>query len=437
MFNSHLKEENQKLLAKFSEQKCVVDGIKRSMAYIEFSLDGIIIDANELFLATVGYSLNEIVGQHHRIFCEEKYAESQDYVMFWRKLNDGEFVQGRFKRVGSNGQVIWLEATYTPIYDKDGMLCKVVKFASDITENVLRETDDHGKLQALSRSTAIIEFNPDGTIADCNDNFLGAVGYQKSDIIGKHHRIFCDRDYTESKEYAEFWRRLNRGEFFSGQFKRVNSQGEVLWLEASYNPVYDGEGNLHRIVKFASDITEQTEQGKLATENAETAYRISKETSATAEEGAKVIDKTIIEMKQMADSVDQSSQIIENLNQQSSSISSIIQTIHGIADQTNLLALNAAIEAARAGEQGRGFAVVADEVRTLAARTSESTSEISKMISDIQTSTTNATEGMETCLDQVKSGVELVHQTGEVISRIQNGATEVVSAIDSLAMNKG
>ncbi len=434
MFNfSKKKQEEPEINFQLEEQKCIIDGIKRSMAFIEFSLDGKIIDANDNFLNTVGYNKDEIIGNHHKIFCEPEYAESNDYKDFWSKLNNGEFIKGRFKRLSKSGDVIWLQATYTPIYDHQNKLSKVVKFASNVTENVEKALKERAKLESLNRSTAIIEFNPDGTIIDCNENFLATVKYKKEDVIGKHHRIFCDTEYTESSEYNDFWRRLNKGEFFSGQFKRVNSYGDTIWLEASYNPVYDEEGNLSRIVKFASDITEQTERSHKERESVKSAYSISNDTSKTAEEGARIINNAIEEMNKIAGSVRSSSEHIENLNQQSSDINSIVKTIQDIADQTNLLALNAAIEAARAGEQGRGFAVVADEVRTLAARTSESTSEISGMVTNIQTNTKNASTSMETCLNQVNLGVDLAHETGEAITRIQKSATEVVSAVDNLA----
>lgn len=433
MFGKQYKAQYEELLDRYTQQSSMISAINRSMASIEFRPSGEIASANDNFLKTVGFSLSEIQGKHHRIFCEPEYAASEAYRDFWAQLNRGEYFSGQFKRVGKDGNTIWLEATYNPVFDSNKNLVKVVKFASDITAQVLGDAQTQGKLDALSRSTAIIEFNMDGTIVDCNDNFLGAVGYRKAEIVGKHHRMFCPSDYTNTTEYQDFWRRLNNGEFFSGQFKRVNSQGQTLWLEASYNPVYDSEGNLYRVVKFASDITAQTEQAELERDSAAIAYRISNETLDVAKNGGGVINEAVDEMNKIAESVHSSSQHIERLNMQSGEINSIINTIQEIADQTNLLALNAAIEAARAGEQGRGFAVVADEVRQLAARTSQSTAEISSMISKIQEDTSNASGSMEKCLGQANRGVDLASQTGEVISKIQIGANEVVSAIDKFS----
>lgn len=433
MFKQKKNDNSSVLQEQLAQQTSIVNAISRSMAMIEFHPSGEIITANQNFLLATGYALDEVQGQHHRIFCEPDYAASQDYASFWEKLNRGEFCSGQFKRVNKSGEPLWLEATYTPVYDSGDQLIKIVKFASDITERVIEQAKNKAKLDALSKSTAIVEFEPDGTIVDCNENFTATVGYSKSDIIGKHHRMFCDSDYADSSEYRSFWSRLNNGEFFQGMFKRVNSRGETLWLEASYNPVYDNEGKLHRVVKFASDITEQTTKAEAERESAKVAYRISDETSKTASEGGDVIKKAVAEINKIAGSVSSSSQHIESLNKQSAEISSIINTIQSIADQTNLLALNAAIEAARAGEQGRGFAVVADEVRQLAARTSQSTSEISAMITSIQQDTGNASSSMEQCLDQVNLGVELANQTGEVITKIQQGAYEVVAAIDKFS----
>ncbi|WP_261842655.1 methyl-accepting chemotaxis protein [Aliamphritea ceti] len=411
----------------------VVDAINRSMASVEFTPAGKIITANPNFLAVTGYELQELVDRHHRIFCEAEYSNSKEYLDFWHRLNNGEFIESRFRRISKNGEILWLQATYNPVFDDVGKLVKIIKFASDITDVVVFETELKEKLNALNRSAAIIEFQPDGCITECNDNFLATVGYRKSEIIGKHHRIFCESDYVDSDEYRDFWERLNQGEYFRGRFKRLTKSGNILWLEATYNPVYNSAGELCSVVKFASDITRRTLQTDAERESARIAYRISGETMRTAEEGGVVINQAVEEMVNIAESVKTSSSYIENLNKQSIEISSIINTIQEIANQTNLLALNAAIEAARAGDQGRGFAVVADEVRGLSTRTSELVAEISTMITNIQQSTSMASGSMEKCLVKACHGVELANQTGDVITQIQQGASEVVNAIDQFS----
>ncbi|GAA6154158.1 methyl-accepting chemotaxis protein [Pseudoteredinibacter isoporae] len=435
--SSEIENENHALKTELGESKAILSALEHSMAVIEFDTNGHILKANDNFLSTAGYSFSEIKGKHHEIFCAPDYARSDEYKQFWNTLRSGQVVSGQFDRVNKNGDVIWLEATYNPIRGSDGKVEKVVKFAADITQRILEEQNVRAKVDALSRSSAIIEFEPDGTIIDCNSNFLQAVGYSKDQIVGKHHRIFCEPELANSEEYVRFWEKLNAGEFAAGQFKRVDSSGRTLWLEASYNPVYDMKGRLFRVVKFASDITKQTEQSQRTEESAVIARKISGETYSIAQQGGEVIGNAANEMTSIADSVKESSGHIESLNAQSTQINSIISTIQEIADQTNLLALNAAIEAARAGDQGRGFAVVADEVRQLAARTSQSTSEISSMIHSIQEDTSSASRSMATTLEQAMRGVELANETGEVIAKIQSASSEVVSAIDSYSKSVG
>lgn len=232
-----------------------IAAISRAQAVIEFNLDGTIRSANQNFLDATGYELEEIVGEHHRMFCEPEEANSPEYKRFWKRLNAGEYVEGEFKRLNREGEDLWLQATYNPIVDSDGETTGVVKFASDITASKEKAAESEGKVMAISRSQAMIEFELDGTIVDANENFLAATGYRLEDIKGEHHRIFCEPELAASKEYAQFWKKLNRGEFVEGEFKRLNSAGEELWLQATYNPVLDATGNPRRVVKFASDIT--------------------------------------------------------------------------------------------------------------------------------------------------------------------------------------
>jgi len=433
MFNGRLKRELTIQAETINEQSGMLAAINRSMAVIEFKPDGTILHANENFLNTVGYSLQDIQGKHHRIFCDEKYVRTPAYAEFWAKLGRGEFVTGEFKRVNKAGQTVWLEASYNPVLGSDGKVVKVVKFASDLTQKVYEAHEQHSKINAISRAMAVIEFNLDGSVLSANENFLNAVGYSLNEIIGKHHRIFCDAAYTSSHEYAEFWSKLNRGEFASGQFKRVHRSGRELWLEASYNPVFDEDGKVYKVVKFASDITAQVQSVNKDVENAREAYKISESTEAISQQGASVIETAAVEMRRIADSARVSAGVIEELGSQSSQITSIVNTIHDIADQTNLLALNAAIEAARAGEQGRGFAVVADEVRKLAERTSSSTTEISGMIDKIREGTHTAIDSMTSMLKQAEQGVVLANDAGDAINKIRESTNQVVRVINEFS----
>ncbi|MEM7209149.1 MAG: PAS domain-containing methyl-accepting chemotaxis protein [Pseudomonadota bacterium] len=412
-----------------NDQSKVVDAVYRSMAVVEFSTTGEITSANEVFLSSSGYAFDELQGKHHKMICTPEFAASADYDDLWSRLGRGQFHSGKFQFAGESGTILWLQGTYTPIMAADNEPEKVILFGTDITPRVEAATKNRGKIGALNRSMAIVEFNPDGTVIECNDNFCAAMSVSQAEVIGKHHRTFCDPEYAASSEYTKFWQQLNNGQFQQGTVRRLKGNGDTIWLECSYNPVYDDSGKLVRIVKFASDVTSEHSASEAERASADTAFRISNETSTTASQGGEVINKAVAEMNKIAESVNNSSRHIESLNKQSAEISSIINTIQSIADQTNLLALNAAIEAARAGDQGRGFAVVADEVRQLAARTSQSTSEISSMITNIQQDTSNASSSMEQCLDQVNLGVDLANQTGDAITKIQQGVNEVVGAI--------
>jgi methyl-accepting chemotaxis protein len=247
-----------------AEYEGKVEAINRAQAVIELELDGTVISANENFLQIFGYGLDEIVGKHHRIFCDSGYAESPEYAEFWHKLGRGEYHAAEFKRLAKGGREIWLQASYNPIFDIDGRPFKVVKFAMDVTAVKLQNAEFEGKVQAINRSQAMIEFKLDGTVISANENFLRIFGYSLDEIVGKHHRIFCDPGYAESPEYAEFWQKLGRGEYDAGEFKRIHKDESDVWLQASYNPIFDMDGKPFKVVKFASDITQVVEARSLA-----------------------------------------------------------------------------------------------------------------------------------------------------------------------------
>ncbi|OED34759.1 hypothetical protein AB833_31900 [Chromatiales bacterium (ex Bugula neritina AB1)] len=236
-----------------------MEAISRSQAIIEFDLKGNILFANDNFLNAMGYRLDEIKGRHHSLFVEASEQSSTEYANFWQQLSQGEFVSKEFKRIDKSGGAIWIQASYNPIFDSNGKPYKVVKFATDITERKIRDADVSGQLDAIYKSQAVIEFKLDGTILKANDNFLQTVGYQLSEIQGKHHRIFVESEYSNSRAYREFWDRLRRGEYQAGEFKRVSKSGEEVWIQASYNPILDASGRPSKIVKYASNVTEQKE----------------------------------------------------------------------------------------------------------------------------------------------------------------------------------
>lgn len=457
-------------------------------AVIEFDPEGNIITANKTFLDAMGYPLEEIQGKHHRIFCDEEYANSPEYIHFWANLAAGKFQSGEFKRFDKNGKVIWISAAYSPIFDRDGKVIKVVKYATDITEAKEKANDYEGQISAIYKSQAVIEFNLDGTICEANDNFLRTMGYTQDELKGQHHRIFCTEEYRESEEYRQFWETLNRGEFFSGQISRVNKAGEIVYLQASYNPIYDIDGNLFKVVKYATDLTKEKEaysdlvtsfengamqlinQANVLSMTAEdmdnfakTTQKESQKAAAAAEQvnqGVQVVGSNTEEMaasiKEITQSAAQSSKkseeakektikansTIQELGAAGEEIGNVIKVIQSIAQQTNLLALNATIEAARAGDAGKGFAVVASEVKALANQTAQATEEISEKISNVQVSTgeavsaikevTSIIEDLNTIASTTAAAVEEQAATTNEVSRVVQESSQGVNDISDV-----
>lgn len=419
-------QEIQRFSCALTEANAKLAAISRSMAMIEFDRTGVILNANERFCQTMGYSVEEIRGKHHRLFCEEAYTHTDAYHQLWRDLARGEALSGTFMRLNKRGEQVWLEASYLPVLDSDHQVRSVIKVAADISARVHHEHENQSLIDAISRSMAVIEFTPQGQILNANDNFLRTVQYTREEIIGQHHSMFCHRSEVESPAYKAFWASLNRGEFHSHRFERKNKYGKTLFLEASYNPIFDTHGRLYKVVKFASDITEQVSTLRTA---ADSAHATSVQNDACARKGSQVVQQTVQIIEAMSHDLNQAAQSIDAVSKQSDIIGAIVQTIRSIAEQTNMLALNAAIEAARAGEHGRGFAVVADEVRSLAARTSQATVEIVDVVRKNHDLSLSAVSSMQSSLSRTGLGVELANEAGQVILEIQEGSRHVVDAI--------
>ncbi|XGC81074.1 PAS domain-containing protein [Bdellovibrio bacteriovorus] len=467
---------------KNSDYEGKVQAISKAQAVIEFNMDGTIITANENFCKTVGYDLRDIQGKHHRMFCEPTYANGPEYRMFWDKLNRGEFDAGEYKRVGLGGKEIWIQASYNPIFDMNGKPFKVVKFATEITAAKLRNSDFEGKLVAIGKAQAVIEFNMDGTITTANENFLKTVGYDMKEIQGKHHKMFCDPALVNSMEYSHFWDKLNRGEFDAGQYRRLGKGGKEIWIQASYNPIFDMNGRPYKVVKYATDITQVKMMIKSMEETANNLAAAAGELTATATQmsntavhtneqshlasnsasevasGVKTVATNTEEMaasiREIARSANESAEMskmtlqraqetnktIMQLGISSQEIGNVIKVISSIAQQTNLLALNATIEAARAGDAGKGFAVVANEVKELAKQTAKATEDITNKIGAIQGDSKNAVEaisGISQAMDKLNSIAGAIAASVEEQTATTNEVSRVVlestKSVDSIA----
>lgn len=400
-----------------------------SIAMIEFTPEGTVLGANALFLDRMGYTLAEIDGQHHSLFCTPDQLQSRDYNDFWLRLNRGESFSDKFLRVAKNSRPVWLEANYVPVQDRHGRVFKIVKLATDITGHINDAQEQRAMTNAIERSMAVIAFNLKGEVLKANDNFLKTMGYRREEIEGAHHSLFCSEAMRNSREYSELWQQLNRGEFISGQFPRVNKQGRTVWLRATYNPVFDEQGKLYKVVKFATDVTAQVEKNQQEREAAQRAYHTALQTNESTRVGAEVIANSVQTMRALAGELQGISGDISGLSESSDRIGFIVESIRRIADQTNLLALNAAIEAARAGTHGRSFAVVANEVRTLAANINRATAEIENRVQQNHSLANKALKGIESNLKRADQGVKLAQEAGGVIAEIREGATDVVRAI--------
>ena len=395
----------------------ILDSLHRSQAVIEFEPDGTIITANANFLGALGYTASEIVGQHHRLFVDPLEVETDAYRQFWADLGRGAFQQGEYKRLAKGGKEVWIQATYNPVLDADGGVAKVVKFASDVTDQKLaqREIQD--------RSQAVIEFLPDGTIVTANGLFLQTAGYSLEAIQGQHHRMFMPPGHADTQDYAEFWPALARGEFVQGEFERVDSRGQELWLQGAYNPVFGANGEVVRVVKGVSNITEQVRAKR-------DADRVGQSIAQSVGEMTEAIDeisRTVVRTANLANTAEtgasEASTMVGELDEASNAIGRVIDLIQGLSEQTNLLALNATIEAARAGEAGQGFAVVANEVKLLATQTSEAAGDIRGSIEAIQT--------------EITTVVEKIQSISDSVTEVSNEASAVAAAIEEQSVVMG
>ncbi|MBW4966760.1 PAS domain-containing methyl-accepting chemotaxis protein [Pseudoalteromonas sp. CR1] len=430
MFFSNSKQnEIASLKAELYPLQQVWEGLNREMLVINILYDGRISHANEQLLKMLGYRENHIINTPIVDIISEHSQHSEEYKSLQKAIKKEGHWGGALQFIRQDGQVEWLRLIVHPVKGEQDQLLYFSIFCTVLTKTITASREQSDTIKAIYRSMAVIEFDLEGHALKANQQFLDAMSYKEKEILGQHHRIFCEREEAESPEYQTFWQKLRQGQFIASRFKRVDKHGNVVWLEASYNPIFNDAGKLYKVMKFATVITEQVNREIAISKAAEIAYSTSTQTDKKAEQGAEVVKDTVAVMTELAINMEQAASEISALDQQSQQIASIVQSISSIAEQTNLLALNAAIEAARAGEQGRGFAVVADEVRLLASRTSKATEEIVEVVQRNQSQTQNTVDVIEKGKEKAEQGLALSKESGHVMTEIQNGAQEVVNAI--------
>ena len=404
--------------------------IHRAQAVVEFDLGGRVLSANSNFLNLLDYRLEDVIGRHHRMFVEPSQVVSSDYQVFWERLARGEFESGEYKRIGRDGKEVWIQATYNPIFDPLGRPVKVVKFASDVTAAKLKSAEFVAKVAAIDLGQAVIEFDLNGNVLTANRNFLAAMGYTLREIQGHHHSIFCSAAYTQSTEYRDFWLRLSEGELISSRFHRVGKFNRDVWIQATYNPIHDLNGKVTKVVKYAYDVTNEVRLEKRIaaksqemTESVRSLVRSIGAIASNSGVAADMASEATSAARAGFDALQKSISAISAIQTSSARVSEIVRVIGEIANQTNLLAFNAAIEAARAGQHGVGFSVVAGEVRKLAERSSVAAHEIAKLIDN---SVQQVGQGAEVSREAARSfeGIlSSVNRTGSSVAEIAR-ATE-------------
>lgn len=417
--------ELEKELSAFQD---IQEDLQQEMLHFALDSEGKIIGTNALFLRSVGYDEKEMTGKYLKDFILKKSLNKEHCQRMLDCIGKKTHWHGALQLETKGGKEAWYRAIIQPTKNAEGKVVLAV-YSAELTRTISQSKELEDMLAALNRSSAVIEFNLDGIVLNANDNFLKGMGYSKSQIVGKHHKMFCEPKEAESQDYRDFWKQLRSGEPVSRRFKRIDSRGETVWLEASYNPIHDDNGELYKVAKFATVITEQMNREFAIAETSDIAYEISKTSDADALTGINVIKSTITTMDELSEQMSSASKGIFELDTQSLKVAELVESIRGIADQTNLLALNAAIEAARAGEQGRGFAVVADEVRQLASRTSSATEEIIKVVGENKKLTEQAVSLIEESMGKAHKGLELSNEAGRVMNAIQAGSRKVVDAI--------
>jgi methyl-accepting chemotaxis protein len=399
--------------------------LNRVQALIEFDLNGIILHANENFLSTVGYTLAEVQGRHHEIFCDPEYVKTAEYKEFWARLSRGEFDRGDYKRMGKGGREVWINASYNPIIDADGKAYKIIKFATVITDAKIKNAEYQSKVAAMSKAQAVIEFDMSGHVMCANDNFLNVMGYDLDDIRGEHHRMFCEPEYSSATDYKRFWQKLNRGEFDSGRYKRIGNNGKTVWIQATYNPILDLNGVPYKVVKFASDITAQVDlEASVAAQ--------------AASDGAKI--KRLLDSVERAAAGDLTSQIVtegdEPLDHLAEGISKMIADLRKVIGDVVASANGFADASTTIAERSGGVAMGTQALGATVEQMNASIDGLTNSIDIIAGNTANADTLAKDTQHEAEAGAKAVAKSIEamdLINRSSEDIGEIVKVISEIA----
>ncbi|MGO4686281.1 methyl-accepting chemotaxis protein [Hyphomicrobium sp. 2TAF46] len=412
-----------------NELEAKVAALGRSMGVIEFNLDGTVITANENFLAAVGYGLPEITGKHHSIFVDPAYAKSADYRQFWDRLNRGEFVADKFRRISKSGKDVWIQASYNPLLDAKGKPFKVIKFATDVTAVETQTRELEAKMAAISRSQAVIEFNLDGTVITANENFLAVVGYRLAEVVGKHHSIFVDPAYAKSADYRQFWDRLNRGEFVADKFRRISKSGKDVWIQASYNPLLDANGKPFKVIKFATDVTAIEDERRHAEE--ERAHKSVQQTL--------VVDSLGSGLRQLSEGnltfrvTESFSKEYEQLRADfNAAMSKMQETLKGIVQNADAVRAGAAEIAGASDDLSKRTEQQAASLEETTAALNEITSTVKKTADGSR----KASDTVGTARGEAEHSGQIVQQAIDAMRQIEDSArkvSQIIGVIDEIA----